>query len=75
MNVLAFNKWDCSGIKVEEPGLQKYLSVEAKIVPKTGAKYAGNRFHKSRVFIVERLINKIMITGHKGKKHTINRGN
>ena len=36
---------------------------------KTGARYAGNKFHKSRVFIVERLINKLMIPGHKGKKH------
>ncbi|MFH2027511.1 MAG: 30S ribosomal protein S7, partial [Nanoarchaeota archaeon] len=29
----------------------------------------GNRFHKSRTFIVERLINKIMVPGHKSSKH------
>ena len=49
--------------------MQDYITLEPKIVPKTGAKYAGNRFHKSKVFIVERLINKVMIPGHKGKKH------
>ena len=67
--VKAFNRWSVEGIKVEDPGLIKYMTLEPKIVPKTGARYAGNRFHKSRVFIVERLINKVMIPGHKSKKH------
>src|SRR3989338_259538 len=65
----AFNKWDVNGIKVDDPGLQSYVSLQPRIVPKTGARYAQNRFHKSKIFIVERLINKLMIPGHKGKKH------
>lgn len=67
--IKAFNRWSTDGIKVEDPGLVKYLSLDAKIVPKTGARYAGNKFHKSRSFIVERLINKVMVPGHKSKKH------
>jgi len=67
--IKAFNKWDVSGIKVEDPGLQNYITLTPKIVPKTGARYAKNRFHKSKLFIVERLINKVMNPGHKGKKH------
>ena len=67
--ILAFNRWDTEGIKVEDAGLINYINLDARIVPKTGARYVGNRFHKSRVFIVERLINKLMIPGHKGKKH------
>ncbi|MBN2052809.1 30S ribosomal protein S7 [Candidatus Woesearchaeota archaeon] len=67
--VLAFNKWDCSGIKVQDPGLVRYINVNPVIVPKTGARYAGSRFHKSKLFIVERLINRVMNPGHKGKKH------
>jgi len=67
--IKAFNKWDVKGIKVEDQGLINYITIEPKIVPKTGARYAGNRFHKSKIFIVERLINKLMIPGHKGKKH------
>jgi len=67
--VLAFNRWDCSGIKVLDPGLIKYINVNPVIVPKTGARYAGSRFHKSKLFIVERLINRVMNPGHKGKKH------
>jgi small subunit ribosomal protein S7 len=67
--IKAFNRWDVEGIKVEDPGLQSYISLKPRIVPKTGARYAKNRFHRSKVFIVERLINKIMIPGHKSKKH------
>ena len=67
--IKAFNRWETDGIKVEDLGLQRYISVEPKLVPKTGARYAGRRFHKSKVFIVERLINKVMVSGHKGKKH------
>lgn len=69
-----FNRWDTEGIKIEDPGLVNYITLEPKIVPKTGARYAGQRFYKSRVFIVERLINKLMVSGHKAKKHFISSG-
>jgi len=67
--IKVFNKWDTEGIKVIDKGLIDYINLEPKIVPRTGARYAGNRFHKSKVFIVERLINKVMVPGHKAKKH------
>lgn len=67
--VLAFNKWSMKNIKVDDHGLVNYITLEPRIVPKTGARYASKRFHKSKIFIVERLINKIMTSGHKGKKH------
>jgi len=72
--VKLFNKWECEGIKVDEPGLKKYITLRPIIVPKTGAKYVGNRFHKSGINIVERLVNKVMVTGHKSKKHFITSG-
>ena len=67
--IKAFNRWSAEGIKVDDAGLQQYITLAPRIVPKTGARYAGNKFHKSKVFIVERLINKIMVPGHKSKKH------
>lgn len=67
--VKAFGVWDTEGIKVVDAGLVDYITLEPKIVPRTGARYAGNRFHKSKVFIVERMINKVMVPGHKSKKH------
>ena len=67
--ILTFNRWSMDGIKIDDLGLQRYVTLQPKIVPKTGARYAGNKFYKSRVFIIERLINKIMVPGHKSKKH------
>ena len=67
--IKAFNRWATEGIKVDDTGLQSYITLQARVAPKTGARYAGNKFHKSRTFIVERLINKIMVPGHKSKKH------
>jgi len=67
--IKAFNRWSMDGIKVDDPGLQSYVTLQPRIVPKTGARYAGSKFYKSRTFIVERLINKLMIPGHKSKKH------
>jgi len=67
--ILAFNKWSVEGINVDDPGLKSYITLEPRIVPKTGARYTKSRFHKSKIFIVERLINKLMIPGHKSKKH------
>ncbi len=69
-----FNTWSLNGIEVADPGLKKYVSLKPVLVPKTGARYAGNKFHKSKINIVERLINKVMVTGHKGKKHFISSG-
>ena len=69
-----FNRWDCSQVKVDDPGLQKYLNLKPVFVPRTGAKYDQNRLHKSKVVIVERIINKVMVTGHKGKKHKLSSG-
>src|SRR3989344_4105062 len=67
--ILAFNRWGTEGIKEDDLGLKPYITITPRIVPKTGARYAQNRVHKSKIFIVERLINKIMIPGHKSKKH------
>jgi small subunit ribosomal protein S7 len=69
MSILVFNKWSTEGIKVVDAGLVRYVTLEPRSVPKTGARYAGKKFHKSKTFIVERLINKVMIPGHKAKKH------
>lgn len=69
--VLAFNRWSTDGILVSDPGLVSYINIEPRIVPKTGARWIGRRFHKAKAFIVERLINKIMVNTHKAKSHYI----
>ena len=68
-DIKVFNRWSVEGINVDDFGLKPYITLQPRIVPKTGARYAGNKFYKSKTFIVERLINKLMIPGHKSKKH------
>lgn len=69
VEIKVFNRWGVDGIKVDDAGLVDYITLDSKVVPKTGARYAGNKFYKSRVFIVERFMNKLMNSGHKSKKH------
>ncbi|MCD6464298.1 30S ribosomal protein S7 [Candidatus Woesearchaeota archaeon] len=72
--VLAFNRWDVSKITVEDPGLKDYICLEPKIVPRTFGRNAGQRFYKSKTFIVERFMNHLFVPGHKGKKHKYTSG-
>ena len=67
--IKAFNRWETTGIEITDPGLKDYVTLVPRLVPRTGARYVGNRFHKSRTFIVERLMNKVMAVGHSGNKH------
>lgn len=67
--IKVFNKWPSEGIAVQDLGLQPYISLRPVFAPKTGARYAGNKFHKSKINIVERLMNKILVPGHKARKH------
>ncbi|MFO8016067.1 MAG: 30S ribosomal protein S7 [Candidatus Woesearchaeota archaeon] len=64
----AFNRWGTKEIVVEDDGLRDCINLSPRIVPRSGGRHR-QRFHKSRAFIVERLINKVMGPGHKSKKH------
>ncbi len=64
-----FNKWDTKGIRVKDEGLRDYINLEPVIVPRSSGRHAGQKFYKSKIQIIERLMNKLMIPGHKGKDH------
>ena len=64
-----FNKWDTSNVAVNDPGLKAYVSLDVVLVPKNCGRNVQNRFWKSKNHIVERLMNKLQVPGHKGKKH------
>lgn len=64
-----FGKWDTSGITVSDSGLKKYINLRPVIVPKTYGRNQHIRFWKSKQHIIERLMNHVPVSGHKGKKH------
>ncbi len=71
---LVFDKWDPSGVEVHDPGIQRYINLEPTASMHTSGKHAKRQFNKSDVFIVERLVNKVMRKEHNtGKKQKVYR--
>jgi len=65
-----FNKWDLKDIKVEDLGLINYICLDETLVPHTLGRHVRRQFAKSKISIVERLMNKIMRTErNSGKKN------
>ncbi len=63
-----FNKWS-TDFEVRDLGLKPYLNISPMVVPYSAGRNIKKQFWKSKKSIVERLILKLMATGHKGKKH------
>jgi small subunit ribosomal protein S7 len=72
--ILIFNRWDLTEVKIEDAGLVNYINLIPIVVPRSGGKYATTAFHKGKMNIVERFMNKMMVPGHRGKKHKITSG-
>ena len=54
-----FDKWPVAGIEVKDIGLAKYINLQPVLIPRSGGRYAKQQFHKSKMNIVERLMNKL----------------
>jgi small subunit ribosomal protein S7 len=64
-----FGKYDLNEVEIEDPGLRRYINLKPIGIPHSGAKHANKSFGKTKVNIVERLINNMMRTEHTtGKK-------
>lgn len=72
-NFKLFNKYDISQIEIRDLGLKNAINLQPKLVLKS---YGRNvvKFGQARVNIVERLMNKLSVAGHRGKKHRIEKG-
>ena len=66
MENLVFKKWE-SNVPVTDPGIEKYINLNAKIVMHNQGRHAKKTFGKTNLHIVERLINSLM-RGGTGKK-------
>ncbi len=70
MSFKVFDKWDLEEVEVEDQGLANYVCLDEILVPHTMGRHVKRQFAKSRVSIVERLMNKIMRTErNSGKKN------
>ncbi len=59
---LIFGKWE-SKAEVTDPGLRKYISLKPRITMNNQGRHVKKEGGKSKVHIVERLINSLMIGG------------
>ena len=66
--MLLFDRWSMKDVAVEDPGLMKYINLRPIALPRTFGRNRGD-FRKNEMNIVERFMNKLMIPGHKGKRH------
>lgn len=63
-----FGVWDAGEVAVNDPGLKAYINLKPVYLPHSAGRHV-KQFGKANMSIVERLMNKISITGHEGKKH------
>ena len=69
LEIKLFQKWSFKDVKVEDIGLQRYLNLTPMVAPHSMGRHEHQRFRKSKVNIVERLINSLMRSGkNAGKK-------
>jgi len=65
-----FDLYDISEIKVKDEGLKSAINLQPKLILKTQGRNF-QKFGQVKTNIVERLMNKLAVAGHRGKKHKI----
>ncbi|MDH7593745.1 MAG: 30S ribosomal protein S7 [Methanomicrobiales archaeon] len=67
---LLFNRWDLNEVQINDPSLQRYVNLKSAIVPHSSGRLTRQQFVKGEMFLVERLINRLMQTEmNTGAKH------
>jgi small subunit ribosomal protein S7 len=63
-----------TNIAVKDPALRQIINLQPKLILKSQGRYT-QKFGQTKVNIVERLMNRIAVSGHRGKKHKVAKGN
>lgn len=69
-----FNRWPTENIEINDISLKPYINISPILIPRTQGRSGINRLWTQPAPIVERLMNKMMVPGHRGKKHKITSG-
>ncbi len=73
-DIKLFDEWDASEAEVSDTGLQRYINTENVMAPRSKGRHSDQQFYRGDVQIVERLLNRMYVAGHKGKKHKVTSG-
>jgi len=72
-NFKIFDLYDISGIEVKDPGLKAVINLKPKLVLQSHGRNCS-KMGQVKVNVVERLMNRIAVSGHRGKKHKVEKG-
>lgn len=73
-NLKMFGRWDNGDVEIHDDGLKRYINLEAIMAPRSRGRHDDKQFYKADVPIVERLLNRMYVAGHRGSKHKISSG-
>ena len=73
-DIKLFDKWSFDGLIVSDIGLARYININPILIPRTNGYYHNTSFYKTKLNIVERILNRLQVCGHKGKKHKFSTG-
>jgi len=68
-----FDIYDVSDIKLIDPGMKRYINLDAKLVVKSQGRIR-EKFSRGKINLLELFANLIGVSGHRGKKHKIQTG-
>lgn len=68
-----FDLYDVTEVVVEDEGLKGAINLDARLVLKDAGRNV-QKFGKLKINVVERLMNRLSVAGHRGKKHKIEKG-
>jgi len=65
-----FGIYDVSDVKVNDPGMRRYINLEPKLLVKSYGRIR-EKYGRGKINILELFANLIAVPGHRGKKHKI----
>ncbi len=68
-----FDLYETQNIFVEDPGLKPVINLIPKLILKSHGRNV-QKLGQNKINVVERLINRLSVAGHRGKKHKIEMG-
>ena len=69
-NVKIFDLYDMTDVSIADLGLKNVINLKPKLILKSHGRNIG-KFGQTKVNLVERLINRVAVAGHRGKKHKV----
>lgn len=68
-----FDLWDISSVEVTEPGLKSVINLDPRLTLKNQGRNVV-KGGQTKVNIIERLANRLAVSGHRNKKHKLELG-